>query len=61
MQVSSNDYSECDIFSRTIIQIEYNDKNNHNEDIFRILRGNFNIMVQIIFLNKFRFKIYIFL
>ncbi len=51
MQVSSNDYSECDIFSRTIIQIEYNDKNNHNEDIFRVLGGNFNIMVQIIFLN----------
>ena len=39
MQASSNAYKECDIYNRTIIQIEHSDNSNYFVDIFRVHGG----------------------
>lgn len=54
MQAASNAYRECDIYNRTIIQIEHNDKSSYFVDIFKVHVGNIRhyfFHVQIIFLN----------
>lgn len=39
MQAASNAYDECDVYNRTIIQIEHKDKSSYFVDIFRVHGG----------------------